>query len=569
VFARRLLTSVLTITVVAACRSSTETGPQAAHVIVTPDTVIIPQKGGAPLAVVVTDKDDQLISGAVVTFTSSNTQILTVTNLGVIRSVGPAGKADIIVKSGKASTAVPVTVSQVASDITVTPDPATLAQKATLQLHAEVVDAVDTPIPGATITYATNGFGIISVSPTGLITSLGPATTNGPVSIFLSAPGLAHTVSVTVTQVASDLIVTPSTLRVARSGKAQLVATLVDAVGNPMSGGMTTFTSSDQSVVTVSATGLVTSVGPLGTATITVKNGSYTKTVAVEVADISRPSGTSVTSTPWSWAWGIGISPTGVIIAPGIDGQHTGIVDASLGSIIAATGGGGYDVSFTSNGATAYLSNYSASRIDIYDVATSTVTGSFPTIGSPLALQVSRDNQTLYVGGGGLIVAYDLTTKAEKLRIPVQGTVNAIAIHPTLDLIYATGYDAGTVSEINTQTNTVTRAFHVGGTAQEAVVSANGSTLYVPTEGGDLAIFDLSSGTQQQSIPNGGGFGAALTPDGLQLWVVTGNQLKMVDLATRGVQTVSVPGNARRIVFSSDHSTAIVTLESSALAFIR
>jgi DNA-binding beta-propeller fold protein YncE len=109
----------------------------------------------------------------------------------------------------------------------------------------------------------------------------------------------------------------------------------------------------------------------------------------------------------------------------------------------------------------------------------------------------------------------------------------------------------------------------VGGTAQEAVVSANGSTLYVPTEGGDLAIFDLSSGTQQQSIPNGGGFGAALTPDGLQLWVVTGNQLKMVDLATRGVQTVSVPGNARRIVFSSDHSTAIVTLETSALAFIR
>jgi hypothetical protein len=43
----------------------------------------------------------------------------------------------------------------------------------------------------------------------------------------------------------------------------------------------------------------------------------------------------------------------------------------------------------------------------------------------------------------------------------------------------------------------------------------------------------------------------------------------MVDLATRGVQTVSVPGNARRIVFSSDHSTAIVTLETSALAFIR
>ncbi len=109
--ARRVATALVTIAVAAACGSSTDNGPQPAHVIVAPDAVTIPQKGTATLSVSVTDQNDQLITGAVVTFSSSNTQILTVSNLGVITSVGPAGTANIIAKSGRASTSVPVNVT--------------------------------------------------------------------------------------------------------------------------------------------------------------------------------------------------------------------------------------------------------------------------------------------------------------------------------------------------------------------------------------------------------------------------------------------------------------------------
>lgn len=406
---------------------------------------------------------------------------------------------------------------------------------------------------------------LISVSPTGLITSLGPA---GTTSIQLSTQNLNRTISVVVNQVATDLLVAPSSLRIGKNGKAQLVATVVDAVGTAMPSGSITWTSNDQSIVTVSSTGFVTAVGPLGSTSITVKSGAFTKTVNVEVADISRPSGTSVTTASFNGSWGLGISSGGIIVAPGSDGAHTVTVDP--GGSVAPTNGsaGGLDVTFTSAGTTAYVANQIYNRIDIIDVATNTVTGNFPTV-QPIAVQMSRDDQTLYVGTGGLVVAYDVTTKAEKGRITVAGTVNAMILHPSQPLLYVTGFDAGTVTEINTTTNSVTRTFHVGGFAQEAAVTPNGATLYVAIENGDLAMFDLGSGVQGPSISGAGGFGAALTPDGLELWVVSGSTLKMVDLGARTFRTLALPTGGRRIVFSSDASVAVITQEGSGFMFVR
>ena len=563
--ARRLVTALVTLAVVAACGSSTDNGPQPSHVIVVPDAITIPQKGTATLSVSVTDQSDQLITGAVVTFSSSNTEILTVSNLGLITSVGPAGTANIIAKSGRASTSVPVNVTQVTSGISVTPDPATLNQKTTLQLQAQVVDAVGTPIPGATINFFPFNSSLISVSPTGLITSLGPA---GTTNVQLSTQTLNRTISVVVNQVASDLRVAPSSIRIGKTGKAQLVATIVDAVGTAMPSGSITWTSNNQSIVTVSNTGLVTAVGPLGSTSITVKSGAFTKTVNVEVADISRPSGTSVTMASFSGSWGLGISSGGVIIGPGSDGAHTVVVDPA-GSVLPTNGNaGGIDVTFNSTGTTAYVANHIYNRIDIIDVASNSVTGSF-TVVQPIAVQMSRDDQTLYVGSGGIVVAYDVTTKAEKGRMPVSGTINAMTLHPSQPLMYVTGFDAGTVTEINTSTNAVTRSFHVAGTAQEAVVTPNGATLYVAIEGGDLAMFDLASGVQGPSISGAGGFGAALTPDGLELWVVSGGTLKMVDLGARSFRTLALPAGGRRIVFSNDASVAVLTQEGGGFMFVR
>src|SRR5689334_4325972 len=64
--------------------------------------------------------------------------------------------------------------------------------------------------------------------------------------------------------------------KVAAGGTIQVTATVLDQNGQALSKPALTFTSSNQSVATISATGLLTSVGPAGTTTVTATVGDVT-----------------------------------------------------------------------------------------------------------------------------------------------------------------------------------------------------------------------------------------------------------------------------------------------------
>jgi YVTN family beta-propeller protein len=564
VFLRRLLASFLLSVAVTACRSTTETGPQPAHVVVSPDPVIVAQKGTALLSVSVTDKNDAVISGAVVTFTSANAQVVTVSDPGLVTSVGPAGSTTLTVKSGNASTAVPVTVTPVTSGIVVLPDPAAVYQKATLQLHAIVMDAVGRPIPDAPIMYAPSDASMLTVSPTGLIQSLGPA---GNTTVILSSGPVSDTLSVVVSQVPSDLRVAPSPAQLDPHAQIQLTATVIDAIGGTIPSASVVWISSDPNIITVSSTGLVTSVGPVGIANVTVASGALTRTVPVRVGTITHPSATSVTTSVPFFAWGVGTCSTGVIIAPNENNGASVRVDPATGTLTSVNGNtSGSDVAFSPDCRTAYVANHGASRVDVIDVATNAVTSSVPTV-VPYSVQVDRDNHRLFVGAGGFVSVYDLATRSEQVRILGAGQVNAITRYSSLDLLYASGDSM--VTEIDGMTGVPTRQWRFDRLAQQSVVSQDGNTLYVALEGGDLAVIDLPSGTKQQPIVGAGGFGAALTPDGAELWVVIGTTLKIIDPVARTFRTFTLPGVGRRLVFSTDGSTAVITEEGTAIMFVR
>ena len=80
-------------------------------------------------------------------------------------------------------------------------------------------------------------------------------------------------------RVPAAIVVTPQAPRILTGEALQLTAVLVDAAGGEVEGEPITFHSSDPTIVTVSGSGLVTSPGPLGTATITATSGD----IAAEV----------------------------------------------------------------------------------------------------------------------------------------------------------------------------------------------------------------------------------------------------------------------------------------------
>lgn len=80
----------------------------------------------------------------------------------------------------------------------------------------------------------------------------------------------------------SSVVVSPAPMHVAVGGTAQISAQLLDSAKSPVSGAAFTFTSSDQAVATVSASGLVNGVRA-GTATITATSGGFSANTTAQV----------------------------------------------------------------------------------------------------------------------------------------------------------------------------------------------------------------------------------------------------------------------------------------------
>lgn len=133
--------------------------------------------------------------------------------------------------------------------------------------------------------------------------------------------------------------------------------------------------------------------------------------------------------------------------------------------------------------------------------------------------------------------------------------------------MYVTNTTDGTVSVINTATNTVAATVTVGGNPQGVVVSPDNSRVYVSNGIAGVAVIDAVTNTVTTTISTGASslpIGVALTPDGQYLYVVKGNAVT----ATVGVYktsdnslvtTITVGGSAYGIAISPDGTKAYVT----------
>jgi DNA-binding beta-propeller fold protein YncE len=107
-------------------------------------------------------------------------------------------------------------------------------------------------------------------------------------------------------------------------------------------------------------------------------------------------------------------------------------------------------------------------------------------------------------------------------------------------------------------------------------VSGDGTLLYVADEGGVLRVVDIASGTQIDSVIVGQrAFGVARTPDDAQLYVgvMDLGLVRVIDRASRTiVSTIQLPESGafpRRIAFSGDGSTAVITDENGYVHFVQ
>ena len=208
------------------------------------------------------------------------------------------------------------------ASVVVTPGNATLVSLGeTVQLNAIAQDASANTISGKTFTWSASDESVATVNASGLVTAIA----NGATTITAATDGVQDSASLTVAQEASQIAVTPDAARLVTIGLTiQLAANASDANGNSIpQQPVIVWSSSDENVATVSATGLVSAVaagsvtvtanavGVSGSATIDVGTVAYVANkVSNSVSVIATASNTVVATVP------VGEGPSGVAITP-------------------------------------------------------------------------------------------------------------------------------------------------------------------------------------------------------------------------------------------------------------
>lgn len=263
-----------------------------ANLSVTPGTSTLSSGETVQLNAQASDADGNGLTGRAVGWASSDESIASVSTSGVVTG-GKIGTATITAtaEGTRASATIHVTAGD-ATSITLTPGSVGLVAGATQQLTASLEDEAGNGLAANDIAWASANAAVAKVTPSGLVTAVHPGSTT-ITAVSGSAMGRA---SVVVSAGAVKTVtVTPASFSLASGGTRQLAVKLVDAVGNVVDADAA-WSSSNNTVATVSATGLVTAK-QAGSATISAAAGGAKGSAAltVEAGSVS-----SITVTPGS-----------------------------------------------------------------------------------------------------------------------------------------------------------------------------------------------------------------------------------------------------------------------------
>src|SRR2546425_4824415 len=153
--------------------------------------------------------------------------------------------------------------------MSVSPASAAVLPTQTVQLTATTLDSTGAVLTGRTVTWSSSGTGVATVNGSGLVTGVAAGST----TVTAASEGRSASSSVTVTTVpVASVTVTPASGSVYVGQTMQLTATPKDSAGNPLTGRVITWSSSNTTVVAVSTSGVVTGKAT-GSATITAATG--------------------------------------------------------------------------------------------------------------------------------------------------------------------------------------------------------------------------------------------------------------------------------------------------------
>lgn len=220
------------------------------------------------MTAVTRDAANNVLSGRVVNWSSSNPAIASVSASGLIAALA-VGSATISAESEGRSASVGITVTEVPpKSVTLAPDTVALLTGNTTQLLPTVIDSLNrvvTSLATRSVLWSSSNPAVATVSIVGVVTG----ATAGTARVTLTVDNVrSNDVILIVTDQVQSVRLSPVLPQVMRVGNTlQITATPLNNQSQPIPGKTVSWASANPAVATVSQSGLVTALLP-GTATI-------------------------------------------------------------------------------------------------------------------------------------------------------------------------------------------------------------------------------------------------------------------------------------------------------------
>lgn len=440
-----------------------------------PSTVRMPQHGTQQLEARLLGATGAPVSGATITYSSSEPSIVSVSPNGHLTSLGPSGAASIVVRSGSVSFVVQVMVTQVASSIEVSPNPAEVSGKRRRRLTARLLDAVGAPMKGHSLVFSSSDPAVVAVSSDGVLAA---GESRGGATVTVHARGTSLRAYVPVHVVNATR----------RTGRVVANASIANAF----------------SAVPVSA------------------DEAYVAPLGAPVVCVNLATGATVPIPGSEGGFGIAFCRTrGEVYAGAYVRKTLDVISVERRSVIATIQlpDRVVDIVVSRDARFAYLGL--SNGIAVLDLQAREVKKlGVPVFGLHLALHPSRP--LLYVSGNGPAVSeIDLTTGKQArtfaLKEPALG--QAVGVTPDGAALYIANELANGIDVFELSTGRLIRSMELPlGGVWGMVLSPDGKRLFANGAGsGGIVAIDSATGHVLKTYASTGGHRLALSADGLTL----------------------------------------------------
>ena len=251
----------------------------AGAVALTPSVSTITVGSTLTLQAQITDNVGNVLTHRPLTFASDAPAVASVTAAGLVTALAPGNARITATSEGKTGLASVQVVPLPVAALEITPATASLFVGDARPFTVTARAANGTVLAGRSIVWRSGAPGVITVSGSGIVTGVAP----GVALVVAESEGISATSTVTVSvPLVASIALAPANPSISVNGLVQLVATIRDASGAPLSGRSTSWRSADENVAFVSSTGLVVGVG-VGSTIITVTSEGISASVTITV----------------------------------------------------------------------------------------------------------------------------------------------------------------------------------------------------------------------------------------------------------------------------------------------